>query len=206
MRRTRRNSAYGIVPRYAARAVLLALAIVAATVSASAQSARRAPDERWMDRSAFDANDRVSRVVARARDEVQRRVSYDGTYRTLTFRDGKDTGRFTYPAGDVAPDHGVCTDVVVRAFREGGVDLQVGVHEDVLARPAVYAPYVRHPDANIDHRRVGPLMTFFARHTEQLPRATSTDADRLSFRAGDVVVWTFAGTTSGYPNHVAFPL
>lgn len=92
---------------------------------------------------------------------------YDGSY-----------VRLAYPGGDVAADHGVCTDVVIRAYRKAGVDLQVKVHEDRL----------RHrdkTDQNIDHRRVPNLMTFFSRMGASLP-ATRRAEDYLP---GDVVAW-----------------
>ncbi len=185
-RRSRTRFFSGSLVSLAALAVVVALLATSASSSADPQPSA----------------DAVSRAVTRARDEVTRRVSYDATYRTLTYKDGVDTGHFAYPAGDVDPAHGVCTDVVVRAYRAGGLDLQVRVHQDVLARPKDYATYVRAPDANIDHRRVGPLMTYFERHATNLPRTTTTDGERASFHAGDVVVWTFSGEPRGYPNHI----
>src|SRR3954463_12821226 len=70
-----------------------------------------------------------------------------------------------YPGGDVPRDRGVCSDVVVRAFRAIGVDLQAAVHEDMRAHFGAYPRMwgLRAPDANIDHRRVPNLMAFFSR-------------------------------------------
>ncbi|HEY0591413.1 MAG TPA: DUF1287 domain-containing protein, partial [Thermoanaerobaculia bacterium] len=89
-----------------------------------------------------------------------------------------------YPGGDVPPDRGVCSDVVIRAFRAIGVDLQAEVHEDMRrnfrAYPRIWG--LRRPDANIDHRRVPNLMVFFDR------RGTSLTPD-APFEAGDVVAW-----------------
>ena len=67
--------------------------------------------------------------------------------------------------GDVPPDVGVCTDVVIRAYRRVGVDLQQRVHEDMRAAFAAYprAWGLARPDPNIDHRRVPNLQTFFRR-------------------------------------------
>src|SRR5688572_16525343 len=39
-----------------------------------------------------------------------------------------------YPGGDVPENTGVCSDVVVRAFRKAGIDLQKEVHEDKIGR------------------------------------------------------------------------
>ena len=91
-----------------------------------------------------------------------------------------------YPDGDVPLDRGVCADVIVRAFRGIGVDLQREVHEDMRANFGVYPKMwgLAAPDANIDHRRVPNLMTFFAR------RGKSTQAP---FARGDVVAWRLPG-------------
>lgn len=71
-----------------------------------------------------------------------------------------------YPNGDVPADKGVCTDVVIRAYRKMGIDLQKGVHEDMLAHFNVYPKIwgLSRPDKNIDHRRVPNLMVFFKRY------------------------------------------
>ena len=91
-----------------------------------------------------------------------------------------------YPGGDVSPERGVCADVVIRAFRGAGVDLQQEVHRDMQAHFAVYPRLwgLSAPDANIDHRRVPNLMTFFERHGRSV---------RGEFRAGDVVAWRLPG-------------
>ena len=63
-------------------------------------------------------------------------------------------------------DRGVCTDVVIRAYREGlGFDLQKAVHEDMAANFAAYPKHwgLKRTDSNIDHRRVPNLQTFFKR-------------------------------------------
>jgi uncharacterized protein len=72
-----------------------------------------------------------------------------------------DYVRIPYPAGDVPVDTGVCTDEVIRSYRAVGIDLQKEVHEDMVRNFGVY-PHgrQRHPDSNIDHRRVPNLMVF----------------------------------------------
>lgn len=89
-----------------------------------------------------------------------------------------------YPGGDIPLDRGVCADVVVRAFRAIGVDLQQAVHEDMARNFRDYPQMwnLRGPDANIDHRRVPNLMRFFERKGKALGR----DA---SWEPGDVVAW-----------------
>jgi uncharacterized protein len=92
-----------------------------------------------------------------------------------------------YPGGDVPRNRGVCTDVVIRAFRTIGLDLQKAVHEDMRANFAVYPPDwgLSQPDPSIDHRRVPNLMTYFQRQGKNLTLSQNTNA----FRPGDIVTW-----------------
>jgi uncharacterized protein YijF (DUF1287 family) len=145
---------------------------------------------------------RIARVVARARLEVERAVRYDPAYRPLTFRDGVDTKKVVYPDGDVDPSIGVCTDLVVRGLRAGGLDLQRAVHEDAVAHPRAYPSIDGGADANIDHRRVAPVLSWMERHATRLPKGTTTADDRASWHAGDVVVWAFNACPRCAPNHV----
>ena len=99
--------------------------------------------------------------------------------------------RIAYPNGDPPRDRGVCSDVIVRAFRAAGVDLQKEIHEDMLRSFAAY-PHrwgLAAPDANIDHRRVPNLMTFFTRQGKSLP----VSARREDYAPGDVVAWDLGG-------------
>lgn len=116
-------------------------------------------------------------LVAAARDRTQVAVTYDGSYR-----------RLSYPDGDVPAHIGVCTDLIVRAFRTAwGRDLQREVHEDMsLAFDAYPAHWgLSRPDSNIDHRRVPNLEAYFARRGAELP-ATQAAAD---YQPGDIVTW-----------------
>jgi len=102
--------------------------------------------------------------------------------------------RLDYPGGDVPADRGVCTDVIIRAYRKLGIDLQRAVHEDMRAH---FGEYPRHwglqrTDRNIDHRRVPNLMTFFRRHGTVLPRSR----DAADYRPGDIVCWNLGGGTT----------
>lgn len=96
-----------------------------------------------------------------------------------------------YPGGDVPLETGVCTDVVVRAFRGIGIDLQLGIHEDMTAHLAEYPqPWgIARPDRNIDHRRVNNLQTYFTRRGMGLPLSI----DGADYLPGDIVTWTFLG-------------
>jgi len=126
----------------------------------------------------------VARLLAGADRQVGVTVVYDGSYRKLA-----------YPGGDVPAERGVCTDVVVRAFRGAGIDLQLLVHEDMTRAFAAYprAWGTRAPDRNIDHRRVPNLATFFARHGTALPVSRNA-ADYLP---GEIVTWRLP---SGLPH------
>ena len=95
--------------------------------------------------------------------------------------------KIPYPNGDVPRSRGVCTDVVVRAFRAVGVDLQQKVHEDMGAHFKAYPQKwgLAQPDANIDHRRVPNLQRWFERQRRSLP----VSHNAADYRAGDVVSW-----------------
>lgn len=92
-----------------------------------------------------------------------------------------------YPNGDVPADRGVCTDVVIRAYRKLGIDLQKEVHEDMHAHFAEYPKNwgLTRTDRNIDHRRVPNLMTFFTRKGSAQPISRSA----TDYQPGDIVCW-----------------
>lgn len=96
-----------------------------------------------------------------------------------------------YPGGDMPADTGACTDVVIRAFRNAGVDLQKEVHEDMAANFSAYPQKwgLNQTDTNIDHRRVPNLQTYFTR------KGTSVQisADGNTYQPGDVVTWDLNG-------------
>ncbi|MFN4286698.1 MAG: DUF1287 domain-containing protein [Lacibacter sp.] len=111
---------------------------------------------------------------------TQQQVQYDPSY-----------FRIPYPNGDVPANKGVCTDVVIRAYRKLGIDLQKEVHEDMRAHFDRYPKKwgLTQPDKNIDHRRVPNLMTFFSRFGTVLP-ITQTAAD---YKPGHIVCWNLGG-------------
>lgn len=111
-------------------------------------------------------------LAAAALAQTERPVRYDPSY-----------FRIPYPNGDIPESIGVCTDVVIRALRRLGFDLQRAVHEDVVRNPKAYG--IARPDASIDHRRVPNLRRWFARHGMELAVTTDT-ADYLP---GDIVAW-----------------
>jgi uncharacterized protein len=97
--------------------------------------------------------------------------------------------RIGYPGGDVLPERGVCADVVVRAFRHVGLDLQQAVHEDMRRSFSGYPKMwgLAKPDPSIDHRRVPNLMTYFDRKG----KAVAISDQPTDYHPGDVVAWRF---------------
>lgn len=125
-------------------------------------------------------NDFFRNLSSAALTLVNQRVVYDPQYFTIK-----------YPNGDVPADKGVCTDVVIRAYRKIGIDLQQKVHEDMKNNFSKYPGKwgLKKPDKNIDHRRVPNLMTFFARKG-QVVEITGKSSD---YFPGDLVCWDLGG-------------
>jgi hypothetical protein len=151
-------------------------ALAAATGCDLHAQQRSAPPDELARVFAHEENALARAALERTRHDVR----YDPAYVTID-----------YPGGDVPADTGVCTDVVVRAYRALGIDLQHLVHEDMSA---AFSAYPRRwgldaPDPNIDHRRVPNLQVFFERQGAALPVARDPDA----YRPGDLVTWTVAG-------------
>lgn len=125
-----------------------------------------------------EPTDPAIRLVEAARAQIGVTTSYDSSYR-----------RMAYPDGDVAAERGVCTDVVIRAYRAAlGIDLQRLVHEDMAADFDAYPRQwgLLRPDRNIDHRRVPNLMVFFKRQGAALLPAEA-------LRPGDLVTQMIGG-------------
>jgi uncharacterized protein YijF (DUF1287 family) len=96
-----------------------------------------------------------------------------------------------YPNGDVPAKTGVCTDVVIRAYRKLGIDLQKEVHEDMKANFSKYPTKwgLKKADTNIDHRRVPNLETFFSRKGQKLSVSQNPD----DYKTGAMVTWMING-------------
>ncbi|WP_445457100.1 DUF1287 domain-containing protein [Flavobacterium sp. HNIBRBA15423] len=92
-----------------------------------------------------------------------------------------------YPNGDVPEKTGVCTDVVIRAYRKLGIDLQKEVHEDMKSNFSKYPKTwgLKTTDKNIDHRRVPNLEIFFTRKGEKL--AVSQNPN--NYKTGEIITW-----------------
>lgn len=111
---------------------------------------------------------------------TKQQVIYDPSYFSID-----------YPNGDVPADRGVCTDVVIRAYRLMGIDLQQEVHEDMRAHFGLYPKRwgLSRPDPNIDHRRVPNLMTYFSRHGGMAPISDNPK----DYCPGDIICWDLGG-------------
>ncbi len=127
------------------------------------------------------AGSEPSRLTSAARDQVGVTVTYDPAYVQLAF-----------PGGDIPRDRGVCTDVVIRALRDGwGIDLQLAVNTDMKADFTAYPAFwgLDHPDRNIDHRRVPNLQTLLAR----IGADVALTEDPAPYLPGDIVTWMLPG-------------
>lgn len=118
----------------------------------------------------------LKQLVESAIEQTRVTTGYDPSYIGIA-----------YPGGDVPLETGVCSDVVVRAFRKAGIDLQKEIHNDMVRAWSVYPKKwgAARPDPNIDHRRVLNLMTYFDRQGKTLPIST----DRDDYLPGDIVTW-----------------
>ncbi|MEM9879774.1 MAG: DUF1287 domain-containing protein [Pseudomonadota bacterium] len=123
-------------------------------------------------------------LVDAARGRIGVTVGYDPSYQRLAF-----------PGGDVADHTGVCSDVVIRAYRIAyGYDLQRAVHDDMRTHFADYPTIwgLTRPDANIDHRRVPNLERFFTRQNARIAQPIAAFAAE-DFKPGDIVTWRLNG-------------
>jgi uncharacterized protein len=125
-------------------------------------------------------SDEIKKLLESAVEQTTLTKSYDPAYVVIP-----------YPNGDVPVETGVCTDVVIRAFRRAGVDLQKEVHEDMRRNFSVYPQKwgLRAADSNIDHRRVPNLQTFFTRKGKSLLVTDKAE----NYKPGDVVSWDLDG-------------
>ena len=124
----------------------------------------------------YGQSDFYNRLADSAMTLTKQHVIYDPSYFSLD-----------YPNGDVPADRGVCTDVVIRAYRKLNIDLQKEVHEDMKSNFSKYPNKwgLTRTDKNIDHRRVPNLMTYFSRHGV-VKAGTNNPKD---YNPGDIVCW-----------------
>ena len=111
---------------------------------------------------------------------TKQHVTYDPSYFSID-----------YPNGDIPSNKGVCTDVIIRAYRKIEIDLQKNVHEDMKANFNAYPKIwgLKSTDKNIDHRRVPNLMTYFKRKGAEKPISNNAQ----DYLPGDIVCWNLEG-------------
>lgn len=115
-------------------------------------------------------------LVNSAIEQTRKPVKYDPAYVCIK-----------YPLGDVPSNTGVCTDLVIRAYRKVGIDLQKEVHEHMLANFDKYPKLwkLKKTDSNIDHRRVPNLMTYFKFQNASIKISKNGN----DYKPGDLVTW-----------------
>lgn len=87
--------------------------------------------------------------------------------------------KIDYPCGDISLQQGVCTDVVIRAFKGLNRCLQQEIHEYRKSKGLSL-------DSNIDHRRVPNQGAYF----ESLGMMIDNDSEILP---GDIIWWKLPG-------------
>ena len=123
--------------------------------------------------------------VSAALERTKNIIIYNGNYFNIE-----------YPNGDIPKAFGVCTDVIVRSYREINVDLQELLHEDIKENFSEYSikrhwPNQQKADSNIDHRRVPNLEIFFSKYGESLPTSNNKD----DYEPGDIITWDLKGSS-----------
>ncbi len=147
--------------RYLSRVMFTGFIVLIGTISAQGQEVSR-----------------VETFIHAARQAALQAETYDASYVKIN------------PVnGDIPPDRGVCTDVVIRGLREVGIDLQALVNEDIKRRRDQYNLRQwdqTQPDRNIDHRRVANLMVYFEGEDDPFQTINAPDS---SWQPCDLVVW-----------------
>lgn len=158
--------------------MILFVAITFGCQSAAKTTAQIFPNEET--KTVEVKSPKIKLLLESAHKQTEITKSYDPAYVVLD-----------YPNGDIPMEKGVCTDVVIRAFRNAGVDLQKEVHEDMAENFSVYPTKwgLEKPDTNIDHRRVPNLQTFFERRNKSL----AITKNAKNYQPGDIISWDLNG-------------
>jgi uncharacterized protein YijF (DUF1287 family) len=140
--------------------------------------------------SNFAQRSAIQKIVDHAKWQTTQKVTYNGKYIQID-----------YPGGDVPSNIGVCTDVIIRAYRTVNIDLQKLVHEDMLLHKVDYDNrmfYNKKVDSNIDHRRTFNLRTFFT-------RKGAKKSINSKYIPGDLVFWNISGGHVGIVIDIKVP-
>lgn len=128
------------------------------------------------------SNNIIPDLIRAAKERTMHDVTYDGRYYSIA-----------YPNGDIPENVGVCTDLIIRAYRKIDIDLQKEIHEDISQNFNLYPSSriwgLRGPDRNIDHRRVPNLQVFF----ERFGKSLDVTAKAEDYLPGDLVTWMLPG-------------
>lgn len=156
--------------------LLLVLACTSSERSVHYQTPKATPSPLVTKPLSSQASPQLKQLIDAATEQTKVTTGYDPAYVGIA-----------YPGGDVPAETGVCSDVVVRAFRKAGIDLQKELHEDMALNWSAYPKKwgASRPDANIDHRRVLNLATWFERQQKSLPVTDNRD----DYLPGDIVAW-----------------
>ena len=119
---------------------------------------------------------KTQKIIQGANQQVGKTLFYDPSYKSIA-----------YPMGDVPIVRGVCTDVVIRALRNTGIDLQKEIHLDMKSNFKLYPKIwgLKAPDKNIDHRRVPNQKVYFERKGWSVPISYKAK----NYKPGDIVTW-----------------
>jgi len=169
--------------------ILVIAALLARSATGPAQVKSAATGPSWREKVVQD-------ILAGARAEVDSKVPYylENKYLKTFYLDGVKQNKPVYPWGDIPPDIGVCTDLVIRALRNAGFDLQRRIYLDVLkdVKKKVFYPWKtwkkKTADKYIDHRRCPNQAVFFKRFADVV-KVDPGDVDLSQFRPGDIVYW-----------------
>lgn len=128
----------------------------------------------------YAQDDFFGKLSSAAIELTHQQVQYDPQYFSIK-----------YPNGDVPSGKGVCTDLIIRAYRKVGIDLQKEVHEDMVGHFNEYPKTwgLKKTDKNIDHRRVPNLMKYFSRYGT-VKKISDSPSD---YFPGDIVAWNLGG-------------
>jgi uncharacterized protein len=168
---------------YAVSAVIFALLIAQGCGQRANSTVITLPKEADITQSLKKAATPAEKIVLRARLEAVRQVRYDASYTQLS-----------YPNGDVPDDRGACSDVIVRALRAAGYDLQTLINQDKKAHPDKYPTIgaTRASDSNIDHRRALNHIAYFDRHAQRLTESLAP-SHLAQWQPGDLVYVDLGG-------------
>ncbi|NKQ41546.1 MAG: DUF1287 domain-containing protein [Sulfurovum sp.] len=129
--------------------------------------------------SILDAEN-IDRFIGASQAQVGKTMTYNPEYVKLKF-----------PNGDIPISKGVCTDVIVRAFRALNIDLQERIYRHKKANLKLYKGlyYTDKLDPHIDHRRVKNQQAYLTARGYRVKRG-----HKKVFKPGDIVVWKLPGS------------